>query len=78
MKKILNFKNLKLGFLIFIEVIKRNKISLALSLVATALIFFAQYKFKLFYDPNSISIGLIGTYQEYDLPLEVTRLISQS
>lgn len=77
MKKFLIFKNLKLGFLIFIEVIKRNKITLASSLVVTALIFFAQYKFKLFYNPNSISIGLIGTYQEYDLPSEVTRLLSQ-
>lgn len=77
MKKFLIFKNLKLGFLIFIEVIKRNKITLASSLVVTALIFFAQYKLKLFYNPNSISIGLIGTYQEYDLPSEVTRLLSQ-
>ncbi len=39
---------------------------------------FAQYKFKIFYNSNSITLGFIGTYQEHDLPKEVTRLLSQS
>lgn len=37
-----------------------------------------QFKFNLFYDTNVLRIGLIGTYQEHDLPTEVTRLISKS
>lgn len=36
-----------------------------------------QIKFKLLTNHASISLGLIGTYQEHDLPIEVTRLISQ-
>lgn len=37
---------------------------------------FAQAKFNLFYNSNIISLGLIGTYQEHDLPIQVTKLIS--
>lgn len=33
-------------------------------------------KFNPFYVPNTIRIGLIGTYQEHDLPQEVTKLLS--
>jgi len=67
----------KLGILIAIEFFKRNKVVLISTILALALIIFAQYKFKIFFNQNSISIGLIGTFQEHDLPIEVTRLLSQ-
>lgn len=66
-----------MGTLILIEIVKRNKVSLGLALLTLGLLLFAQIKFKLFFDSNSISIGLIGTYQEHDLPPEVLRLLSQ-
>lgn len=37
----------------------------------------AQTKLNLFYSP-SLRVGLIGTYQEHDLPLELTQLVSAS
>ncbi len=43
-----------------------------------AIIIITQLRFKLFYSPNVVRIGLIGTYQEHDLPQDVTKLISQS
>ena len=77
MKKFLNFGKLKLWILILIEIFKRNKAGLGLVFLVICLLLFAQIKFKLFFYPNSISIGLIGTYQEHDLPIEVLRLLSQ-
>ncbi len=35
-----------------------------------------QFKFNLFAGQNVLRIGLVGTYQEHDLPLEVTRFLS--
>jgi len=43
-----------------------------------SLFVFAQVKFNFFYNPNTITLGLIGTYQEHDLPSQVTGLLSQS
>lgn len=68
----------KVFLLICIEVIKRNKFWLILFLLIIFLSVLAQVKFRLFYNPNQLSLGFIGTYQEHDLPQEVTRLISQS
>ncbi len=73
----INFKVFKLWTLILFKILNRNKILLILSFVILFLILFAQFRFKLFYNPNSISLGFIGTYQEHDLPLEVTKFISQ-
>lgn len=74
MKKVFSIS--KLGFLIAAEILKRNKVAFVAILITIILIIFAQYKFKIFYNSNSISMGLIGTYQEHDLPIEVTRLLS--
>lgn len=41
------------------------------------LLIFAQIKLNLFYQPNSIRLGFVGTYQEHDLPQEVTKLVSE-
>lgn len=77
MKKIIKFRALKLWFLITLKILKRHKIVLALIFLTISFILIAQLKFNLFYYSNSISLGFIGTYQEHDLPQEVTRLISQ-
>ncbi|MBI2600172.1 hypothetical protein HYW43_04625 [Candidatus Daviesbacteria bacterium] len=60
------------------KLLKRNKENLFVTLAVISIAVFAQYKFQLFYNPNTITLGFIGTYQEHDLPLEVTRLLSQS
>lgn len=70
------FRSIKLGILIVLAVLKRQQKWLGVGLIlALALVFF-QIKFHLFYSPNSLRQGLVGTYQEHDLPLEVTRLVS--
>lgn len=71
-------KSLKLFFLIGIQYLRRSKGWIALGFAVILIIIFAQVKFNIFYSNNSLSEGLIGTYQEYDLPIEVTKLISQS
>lgn len=68
---------MKLGILIFIEVLKRYKAEFIAGFLIILLSLFAQFKFKLFFNSNSITLGLIGTYQEHDLPEEVTKLISK-
>lgn len=78
MKKIINLKSLKFSWLVVIEILKRHKIKFILTFLLLFLIVFAQIKFKLIFTPNHLSLGFIGTYQEHDLPQEVTRLISQS
>lgn len=77
MEKINFARFLKLALLICLEYLRRNRQWLILGLILLPLIFFAQLKLKLFDSQNSISLGLIGTYQEYDLPIEVTKLISE-
>lgn len=37
----------------------------------------AQLKFSFFYSSNVIRLGLIGTFQTHDLPLEVTTILSE-
>lgn len=69
-------KSLKLILLICAEIIRRNKKYFLLGVAAIVLLAFIQIKFNLFYTGNSIRIGLIGTFQEHDLPSDVTRLIS--
>ncbi len=46
--------------------------------VFLSVIIFLQFKFNLVeLDPNLIRQGFVGTYQEHDLPAEVTRLVSE-
>lgn len=73
-----NFRTVKLWLLILVGYLKRVKLWLLLTLVIGALVIFAQAEFKIFYNPNSITLALIGTYQEHDLPKQVTGLISRS
>lgn len=73
----MNFKSLRLILLISLEILKRNFVWILAGLAILAALFFLQIKFNLFYPTNTVSIGLIGTYQQHDLPLEVTTLISE-
>lgn len=69
-------KFLKLTFLIALEYIKRNLKYFLVLLATLILIFIAQFKFSLLLPPESIRIGIVGTYQEYDLPTDVTKFVS--
>lgn len=60
------------------EVIRRHIGWFWFGLIFFAAIFLLQFKFSFFYPTNMVRIGLIGTYQEHDIPLEVTKLISES
>ncbi len=68
----------KVGFLIFVEFSKRQRTYFFAAAAIIAALIFTQMKFNIFYSTNSIRIGLIGTYQEHDLPEEITKLVSQS
>lgn len=62
--------------MIVVGYLKRNKFFFAGAVIILITLVSLQVKFKLFYPPNTIRIGLVGTYQEHDLPEEVTKLVS--
>lgn len=67
---------IRLIFLISVKYFRRNwELFTVVLAVSSALLFFA-FKFDFFNTSSSISEGFIGTYQQHDLPSEVTRLIS--
>src|SRR3989338_3882894 len=78
MRNFLSFINLKVSFLILVKLLKRNAVNLILIFLIILIAIFSQLKYQFFYNINNIILGFIGTYQEHDLPLEVTRLLSQS
>lgn len=69
---------MKIALLIGLGLIKRQKLYFLVGVLIASALIFAQFKFNLFYSGNSIRIGLVGTYQEHDLPAEVTKLLSNS
>lgn len=74
----MNFKALKLSFLIFFEYVKRNLKWFLLIFLGFLVFLFVQYKFNLFFSSSVLRIGLVGTYQEHDIPQDVTKLLSRS
>ncbi len=78
----MNFNNLvkltRFWFLIAISYLRRFKFWVLSAIVLIALISFAQIKFHLFFQNNILREGFIGTFQEQDLPIQVTSFISQS
>lgn len=70
-------KNLKLLVLILLQFLKRYRAAFFLALFVLLVVLFIQFKFKLLTNSASISLGLVGTYQEHDLPVEVLKLVSQ-
>lgn len=72
------FQSVRLTYLIAIIYIKRNWQMGFTAIVLVCLITFLQIKFDILQlNKNTISEGLVGTYQEHDLPVEVTNLLSQ-
>lgn len=74
--KNLNGRGIKLVFLIALEFFKRKKEIFILGAILIVTVLFLQFKFQFFSSDDNIRIGLVGTYQEHDLPPEVTKLIS--
>lgn len=74
----INIRNLKVWLLIFLEIIRRNINWLVIGFLLFLGLIILQIKFNFFYPTNVLRIGLIGTYQTHDIPLEVTSLASES
>lgn len=68
---------LKLALLICLQILKRNKFWVLGVVVVLIILALIQAKFNFLYSKNTVRLGLIGTYQTHDLPLEVTTLISE-
>ena len=68
---------MRVALLVFLYYIKRNKGGTLLALIAALLLVFIQLQFGIFRKDYSLRIGMVGTYQEHDLPQEVARLISK-
>lgn len=69
---------MRIALLITLHYLKRGYKWLLLMAGILLVVILAQAKFNLFYSNNILRLGLVGTYQEHDLPQEVTRLVSQS
>lgn len=70
-------KSLKIYYLVLLTYTRRNPNKVFMVLLLLILGIFFQLKFSLFnLSPNAVSEGLVGTFQEHDLPSEVTRLTS--
>lgn len=66
----------RLSLLIGFHYLNRHKQFFLLTIIILAALVFAQVKFNLLFQTNAVRIGIIGTYQEHDLPLSVTELLS--
>lgn len=73
----MNPRFFKLSILIVLEHFKRSKFWILGGVVAIFLLLAIQAKYNFIYPQNNIRVGLIGTYQEHDLPREVTKLMSR-
>lgn len=67
---------LRLLFLILVKYTGRNWKLVTVGLPGLFILLFLVFKFNLINTSTVISEGFIGTYQQHDLPLEVTKLIS--
>lgn len=70
-------RSAKVFLLIIYYHLKRQKKKVAIFFAFFALLAFLQLQFNIFCCRNTIRIGLIGTYQEHDLPNEVLNLLSR-
>lgn len=64
--------------MIILTYLSRSKKVIFLGGLVLAFLIFLQFKFNFFYWSNTLRIGLVGTYKEHDIPLEVTNLLSDS
>ncbi|MEK7616761.1 MAG: ABC transporter substrate-binding protein [Patescibacteria group bacterium] len=75
---VFNTNPFRLAILVCIRYLNRYKKGAFLGVILFVFLIFLQYKFNLFYETNAVRIGIIGTYQEHDIPIEVARLLSNS
>ncbi len=73
----IKIKSIKLWILILIHSIRRKWKLLAGILICLAALVFIQQRLGFISFENVLSEGFVGTYQSHDLPIEVTRLLSQ-
>lgn len=73
-----NFNFFKIFALIFLRLIARRRKWIIAAFFSVLLLALIQAKFNLFPGSRILRIGLVGTYQEHDLPPEVTSLLSVS
>lgn len=73
-----NFKFFKIFALIFLRLIARRRKWIIVAFFSVLLLALIQAKFNIFPGSRILRIGLVGTYQEHDLPPEVTSLLSGS
>lgn len=74
-----NFHSLRISYLIALIYLRRNWKSIMFVFLLAVSGVFLQIKFNFInINTNTVSEALVGTYQEHDLPLEVTRLLSES
>lgn len=73
-----NFKFFKIVALIFLRLIARRRKWIIVAFLSVLLLALIQAKFNIFPGSRILRIGLVGTYQEHDLPPEVTSLLSGS
>lgn len=70
------FLSFKVFLLIVVQFLRRNKIWVVIGLASVIFLIFAQQTFGIFKPKQILREGMVGTYQEHDLPAEVTELIS--
>lgn len=70
-------KSIKLFFLICLEYIKRKQKFIVATLLIILSLNLIQFKFKVLGGKMSLRIGLVGTYQEHDIPQDITKLLSK-
>lgn len=70
---------LRLYALIVIQYLKRHRQFFLAGILGIIIVLIAQFKLNfLFGNSNSVRLGLVGTYQEHDIPETVTRLVSSA
>ncbi len=72
----MNLKSIRLFLLIAVKYVKRNKVWFLGGAGAFIILVLLLLQLRLFSSQNTLRLGLIGTYQEHDLPAEVTKLLS--
>ncbi|MDP3973721.1 MAG: ABC transporter substrate-binding protein [Candidatus Daviesbacteria bacterium] len=68
---------MKLALLITEKFIGKHSKWFLLTLTIIAISLLLQWKFTIFRPQNTLLEGMVGTYQEHNLPLEVTNLLSE-
>ncbi len=72
------FRNIRIYYLIALKFISRNTKALSVLFILLLGLGIFLWQAAFFSPKDSITEGFIGTFQEHDLPIEVTRLLSKS